>query len=410
MSVQPNFEERNFSGEGLAVRRTEVECKINPDEEIKKVLAVKGTASSVGEEITDGEIRFSGRAVFQIVYESESGALRKTECGVEFSNKAECDAAGIRYADYSVSDEEIKFVNGSYVVNASVTTEIVTETTVRASVFTGGEDILCDYEDKEFSSVAGCGRGVLQTDDEFELNYPVKDIVAHTETVSLTEVKSGLGVVILDGTVFLSMTVLQNTEKNDIIKESRGVPFRLELEMPAASPEMQAYARAAVAKSAFKVVVDEEKNSSTVIVSVDLDAYACVTQTHTEKFVRDAYSPINELAVTVADFTAVSATAGYCINERVSGKTDFNADGREVVAVICERVEGVSVNAENGTINGLLTATVIYDEQGSLAGERAVMPFEVPHHSRAAPCISPSGWRVSITASGLLPNSRPCSG
>ena len=90
------------------------------------------------------------------------------------------------------------------------------------------------------------------------------------------ECQSGVGEIILEGNVFFALTVLQNNEKNVIVKENRNIPFRLEMELSECSPALLSFVKAEVGKCNFKVVVDEEKGKSTVVAGVDLDAYACI--------------------------------------------------------------------------------------------------------------------------------------
>lgn len=380
MSVQPSFEDYTFTRENVLTHRTEIECKVNAPFDIKGILAVKGTASSIGEEIVENEVRYSGRAVFYVLTESGDG-LSKAECGVEFSDKTETGGAQkVRYINYSVSGEEVRQANGGYYINATVTAEIVVENSSTIAALTGGEGILCDSDDKDFIYCADCNKGILQVDDEFELNYPVKDVLVTGSDVCLNEVASGVGAVTLDGNVFLSLSVLQNGENNVIIKESRKIPFRLELEVSGASADMKAYARAAVSKNNFKVVVDEEKNSSTVIAAIDLDAYACVYTARQQRFVRDAYSPVNVLSVVGSKNEHRYLNAQYCLSERVMGVSDFEPqDNAEVIAVVCEKAESVSVNPDVTAITGLISASVITKSaDGVLSGNRAFLPFELP--------------------------------
>ena len=380
MSVQPNYEELKFYGEQTFYKQTEVECRVNASADIKNVVAVTGAAASVGEEIADGEVRYGGRVTFCVLYETAEGVPAKTECGVEFTDKYEnTGASSVGYINYTVTGAEARFVNGGYIIQAVVNAEINVNKVNTVNVLTGGDDLLCDLEEKEIKTLEESGKSALQLDDEFDLAYPVKDVLMHTATICLSEVQSGIGAIILDGTVFLSLTLLQNNEKNVIVKENRAIPFRLEAEMRSASPEMQAAAFLSLSKCAIKVVVDEEKDTSAVIASFDMDCYGSVYSGKTVRLARDAYSVKNEVGVTVSGFTNRFVTAQYGTAEKISGSTDHEfTDGAEIVAVVGERIENVGLNADNNLISGVISATVIEASENGYSGKRAAVPFEVP--------------------------------
>ena len=382
--VQPNYEEYNFKMERSFFKQTEVECKLNATMEVKNIVSVAGTATSIGEEPADDGIRFSGRAVFYILYETTEGELAKTECGVEFTDKTDGadGAVSVKYASYTVQNAEVKYVNGGYVVQAMVLTEIVVENASTVSFLTGGEGILCDTLPTVFKYPAEKNRSILQIDEEFDVNYQIKNILAHSVTACIDRVQSGIGEIIIDGTIFLSMTVLQNNENNVIVKEQKNIPFRSQLEMSGASPEMQASSHISVAKCALKVVVDEDRESSTVIASVDLDAFGCVYAEKDIPLVRDAYSPLNEVEVKFDSGTQQYISAEYVLTEKVSGEADLElGEGEKVVFVSSERAEGLNHNVKDGVLTGIISASAVIKGENGYRGQRVTVPFEISLNS-----------------------------
>ncbi|MBP5307788.1 MAG: LysM peptidoglycan-binding domain-containing protein [Clostridia bacterium] len=381
MAVQPNYEELKFYGEETYRKQTEVECKINVTGEIKTVLAVTGTAYPVGEEITGGDIRYGGRVTFCVLYETPDGNPAKAECGVEFSDKYENaqNANSVKFTEMNVIGAEVRYLNGGYVAQAVVSSNITVNTERSANILTGGEGVLCDFTESEMKIQREFNRVTLQADDEFDLNYSVKDVLLHTATIYVSSLQCGIGAVILEGTLFLSMTLLQNNEKNVIVKENRIIPVRLEAEMNGASPEMQACALAKISKSSIKVVVDEEKQTSTVIASFDIDSFCCIYDIRPIKYARDAYSPKNEVSVGVTEISNRYVSAQYGISEKILVPSDcVTDDGAEIVVVTGETVENVTIDREAKSVTGVISATVIEKTDGGYAGKRAVAPFEIP--------------------------------
>ena len=149
--------------------------------------------------------------------------------------------------------------------------------------------------------------------------------------------------------------------------------------MLSATPHLKSYANASVSKCMFKVVVDEEKNSSTVVFGCDLDVSACVYESKTLMLPRDVYSVTNEISIKKDVVQLSCPVACFSSSERVMGVTDVEIDDNaDVVCVIAERIEGLSEIAENQNVVGSVCATVIFqDENGKLYGKEASLPFDV---------------------------------
>ena len=157
------------------------------------------------------------------------------------------------------------------------------------------------------------------------------------------------------------------------------------MEMRSVSPSSEAYAMAAVSRSAIKVVVDEEKGTSTVIASFDIDAYGFVYENIPVRFARDAYSVKNEITVNNVKASNGFVAAQYGVSEKVTALTDYEtAEGAEAVAVTGEKVENVTVNTEANAITGIISATVIEKTESGYTGKRVVAPFEIPFGGSAA--------------------------
>ena len=294
------------------------------------------------------------------------------------------NATSIKYIEYEVLNPEYVQINGNYSVRAVIESTIVCHTEYYKSVLTGGQDVLCNANDKDFKFPVASGKQILQVDEDFEVSYSIKDVLTHSASVAVTDVQSGVGTVILDGNVFLSLTALQNNEKNDIVKEAKVIPFRLEVAVSDATPAMQAFGRASVCRSAFKIVVDEEKHSSTVVCSFDLDSYACAYDIKPLRFVEDAYSTKNKVSAGICTADEKHIVNQFCLSDKIIGATDFTPDmGCEPIAVVDGKVESVSIAPDGNSVVGIASATVICkNADGEVISGRASLPFETAFTAR----------------------------
>jgi len=381
MAVQPFYETLNFNSSNCVCKQSKVECRLNSSGDISKILSVRGSASAISEEVVDTEVRYSARVAFYVLYADNEGNLKKTECGLEFTDKTDkCE--GVKFIDcirYSVTDIEAD----AQVIKGTLNAEIFYSVESLAESLIGGEDILTDTVEQNIKKVVGRSKSSLQVDGEFELSYPVKDILSHKVSVCVDECQSGVGEIILEGNVFFALTVLQNNEKNVIVKENRNIPFRLEMEFSECSPALLSLVRTEIGKCNFKVAVDEEKGKSTVIAGVDLDAFACIMEEQTVKFARDAYSPKNKVEVNIGNAFSRLSRSLAPFSERIIGATDCEIGSGEVVAVCNETIENLSFGENNSSILGVVSTCVIYlDENGALTSKKAELPFEIPFNGK----------------------------
>ena len=89
MSVQPFYETLNFNNSRRECKHSKVECRLNYTADISQILSVRGCASALSEEIVGDEVRYTARVVFYVLYVDGDGKLKKTECGLEFSDKTD---------------------------------------------------------------------------------------------------------------------------------------------------------------------------------------------------------------------------------------------------------------------------------------------------------------------------------
>ena len=384
MPIEPVFE--NLSANEKVkdvVCQVKVECKTDvAADSVERVLNDNAYSSLNIGEITDGKAEFFGKATFFICYETE-GVIKKCECGAEIRDFLASDA--VKEGDtVKVSWETERVETDLSGIKMTVSAYI----TVKGEIFrkneysalTGGDNVYCDLKSVNVVKSYGTATSVYSAEEEFELNYPVQEVVAHRAEVCLTQVQCGVGTVICDGEIYLSEILLQSGEKNDIIRENKVIPFRAEIECEDAMPQLSATCRAGIKSLKTDVGVDEEKGVSTLtaIVTVDLrgEAYAVTEQA----IAVDAFNAENELTLSKsrAVFTAESAPKSvFCKLTGTAVLGDIGA--ARIITVASEKIEvASSVKKDNGvTVIGAVTANVLFmGEDGKVFTRKAETPFE----------------------------------
>ena len=230
MPIEPVFEKITAKEKvGEAVRQVKVECKTDvPSEVVERVLNDNVYASVVLGEVGGGRADFIGKATFFICYVTEDG-IKKCECGAEIKDSLISDliSEGDRIKISWEADKVETDLSGLKMTASACLTvkgEIFRKT--EYSALTGGDGVYCDLKGVQTVKSYGTVSSGYSAEEEFELNFPVAEVLSHRAEVCLTQVQCGVGTVICDGEIFLSEILLQSGDKNDIIRENRVIPFR----------------------------------------------------------------------------------------------------------------------------------------------------------------------------------------
>ena len=383
--VEPIFEKISYEQKmPIVTHQIKVDCKSSlSSEEIASILVVSPFAFVDSTEFVDAKAKFNGRINFYITYTDKEGNVKKCECGSEFNSDLEMGESLIdAKASLSVCVQKVEYdVSGIYLTLSAILLASVKPTkTIEKSALVGGEDLYANSSELCFMQSLGKRTGSYPIEEEFELSYPVEEVLYHKAEAVITATQCGVGSIIVDGEVLLSLVLLQKNEKKDIIKETRLLPFRMEIESEEAMPNM--LATALVKEKSFKtdVGVDEENGSSVVVAHVSLmfegEAYNEVNK----MIVQDVFSTQREIEIIKEDCEQTYPLESRNYSFVVSGMAGIGELPIGATApVVC--MESINILESSATAKGLcVTATYggsIYFRDGDkVISRRFEMPFE----------------------------------
>jgi len=305
--VEPVFEKISFyQSEGEIVEQIKADVKTDVStESVSGILSVSPFVVISESEVVNGKVRYGGKITFYISYADEGGALRKCECGNEFVGeiKSESIKDGCRaFVTAEVEKAEADLSGLKLSVTAYVNVKANVSGCKEINALIGGDNLIVD--EKELSSVRSLGvrRGIYPIEEEFEVPYPIEEVLFHRADAVITASQCGVGTIIIDGEVLLTAIMLQKTDKKDIIKETRVFPFRMEIECEEAMPNM--YSSAKVIERALKtdVNVDAEGGKSVVFVNVSLSFEGEAFAPTSARIASDAFSTENEIELIKGEY------------------------------------------------------------------------------------------------------------
>ena len=368
---------------GEAVARIKAECKTDiPSAEIEKVLSENARCFPVLDKISEGRADFTVKVAFFVCYKSAEG-VKKFECGAEIRDAVLSslitERSDVRLS-CAVEKTEVSLSGVKTAVSARITVTAEIFSRQEYSALTGGQGLFTEKRTAETLLSVPCSETFWTAEEEFDIPYPVAEVLCHRAEAVTTAVQCGVGTIICDGEIYLNEILLQTGEKQDIIRESKVIPFRVECECESAMPNFSATGNARVKTLKTDVSVDEEKKTSVLTATVTLGVHAQAFIKSETELVTDAFCTEKEITLTKKTVCHYVKTPPACAYVRLTGKGQTDTgDGDRIVTVLSERAEVVSAEkkGESLAIACAINAQILFcDKEGALFVKTVDIPAE----------------------------------
>ena len=363
-------------------KRNEISVALNLTEDVSgKIFSLFAVVKKGESEINGDEIVYGGTINFNAVFAAEE--LNRAEVGAKFTFKTEKDGEGETCSvRYTVKNVAIKSDGGMLYATCELVA-LITLYYKEERSFVSSLDVLTKTD-----SVAVCERTPFKkefaVDDEFS-SKRVKRALLSNACAVVTAVSADDDFVTVDGEVVLNVCLLPFSENSDILKETRIIPFRFEIDADGVDEESVAGATAIAERATLKILVDENSGKTTVTASVSVLIEGCAYSRTEKSYVVDAYSPDYEIGLKtdeICDRAAVGFSGG---SERINGKAVCKVpEYSRLVKMIGERIEDYSYRKEGDAlyIEGVIAGDVVFsDSENVTVAESMRMPFKI-----ACPC------------------------
>ena len=294
--MKANYQSVNTYGELCkAVGQSIVECRLN-GADVSSVLIADPRVSLEQATCDNGEVRYSGKLTVAFLYESTDGKLCRAERGAEFYHKAEhptIAAAHVAYGTLSVVNVKTKREGGQIVASCVVEGEFSVHGESRYTYLSGGEDLLVQKSAQVFCGERK-GTASLEEDDEFECDY-LQDVLLHTETAVVTDVRTGVGEVEISGEIHLHFC--GSRQDGSLCPYERITPFKAQIALDSAMPKTPCVGQARVCSAQVALASDEEHGKSKLALNYHIEVTAKIEELQEIPVGVDAYSTAVETAL-----------------------------------------------------------------------------------------------------------------
>ena len=375
-----SFEQIKSQQVQVVKKAVAVECVTELACSLGEILSLGAKSTILNQEVLEDKVNFKGRTIFNIVYLLE-GEIRRKEFGIEFTDFCNID----KKENYKISTDCI--VEG---VSAKRGEKLSLESIVNVNVYLeeNKEDNLLKEEDtclcrkleQETTQLKSVVSKTFNLDDEMELDKRLKNVLCNSGTAHILSVQCGIGSIICDGEIILSLALLPEEEKSDIIKENRIIPFRLELEDSSVNVNDLASAIVTVNSVMLKVRVDEEKNYTNLLSQIELIISARAFKVTNVCYTDDMFSTQKQLSIAKENVDIKNFIKQKSISEKINGKAFcIPPENSRIVCTLEERVYGISYKYEQGNIfiEGVASCYITFQNisTGELSSKLAEMPF-----------------------------------
>lgn len=341
--------------------KTIAECRSTELDAIPdSVLCVDSKVNLTGSEILSGKIKYYAKLFFICAYKTDE-TIKKCECAVEFIGEMKLDEPTTDFIPnitLRVIDSEVKIEDRRLIFTANVCAKCDLFEKQSVSILTGGDEIFT--KNKQANIYKSCSIKNFSTTifDDFELAYPVKEALLHTESAIISSVTPKIDGIIVEGDAVVSLFLLQNDENSDIVKETRSFPFRVIFDEDNITPTMCANSYLEIKPAIINIVNYEDTGKCTVKTELPLIIKTELFELKEYSITADAFSKTNEISLSKGEIsmryplTNFTVATKFC--ERISLIEPFDV-GSKVLGALVNKIQENKILIENNTLTADLT-------------------------------------------------------
>lgn len=343
-------------------------------QEIGEAAAVYPQVSLSNCEVSSGRVNYGGRLVCTLVYADENGKLCRVQKGAEFTHYADDDnlaPANSAICSLSCERAQIKRDGSSYMVAVVIGAEISIFASAERTVLNSAEGAIVKHENARlFTAVTFSGES--EVEDDFDCN--AEDVLVPSAEVLVLDCNCHAGTVEISGEIYLSLLAVRDSSP---VSLDRVIPFKAEIACDDALLARKATCRAEIRDLSVNARVIEERGKCDIEVVAQLAFAGLFFDEEETPVIEDCFSADNELNLTFAEEVATPCTDVKVYSERVSGLCATKAKLDYTCAFLAAALPKVEfARSENG-IEGSVSATLLYSQNGEIRSTEVNMPFTV---------------------------------
>ena len=385
-----SFEMKNFNvvrKKRLDKSDFSVECNVELNGEIEKILSVSTRAQVENQEVLGGEINYAGNIDVRVIYLTNDGEVGVTTSTCPFTSRFESpDIAAGDYAIIKVSVVNYQigaFNMGTLKISCQVQQEaILIENKEFSQIQPTDAHICIKEENVSLQTFVGSTQKNFDVQSEASIKEPIKKFMFADSQVSIKNVDAETNFLTISGEVVTKILYLTQNDKFETTYITED--FKEEVELDGVTPESKIEVFANIRANQVKVDVEEKDKNIKVVITNPVVLKIFAYQEKAESFVKDLYSTTNELQVATESFDMTKEFGAETFDAKIDGTLTLDENKPRVDKLMF--VGDSSLNLTNAYIKdgevfveGIASTNVVYlnDETNSLNSVVIEVPFVV---------------------------------
>jgi hypothetical protein len=330
-----------------------------------------------------------------VVYADDTGKLCRLQKGVEFSHYADSDEiapAQICQCEIVATKTHIRREGTSILVSVVAEATIAVFTQSERTYITACEGAISKIEPiKFYSAIPFAGEGIVE--DEFDADS-VDDILIPSAQVAVTNCTTRAGEATAEGELLLSVLAMRGDKP---VCLERAIAFHVAVPCEEGEDAEAAFCKASLRDLSVNATVREDKGKCTIAVAATLGLAGVSYRVREVPALLDLFATKNEITYEQQTETASVCQGIQVYTERINGacavksKLDYAC---LMKAVALPQVE-YAYHAEGKTLEGAVTAQLLYERNGQDLSTEVTLPFSVTVRDSDENC------RIQVTVSGV---------
>lgn len=354
----------------VSTNQFESTCRleVNSDKPIKRVVCVYALAKLVSSEKIDGGINFSGRTAYQVVYQTEEGALASAISYVDWQDKI----ASFSYDNFYIYPKAVEntvtgFSANEVAISTLMNIEVYSVVTEKVAGVEGlTEDYICEEKNYEYNRAVNTISENFNEVVEQEISTKLDDILYYTGSVKLNSVTPGIDTITLEGEVNVLTYALEN---NNVTLINKTIDFKQEIASLSTAVNNIVDASVDLAELKVSLSVSDIDQKSNLIYSVELSAYCSVFSKESITVVEDAFSVKKETLSNREGLVKTSFVNCGNFTDSVSGgfEVDKEVDELLFISSASGTITDIIPNEQGVTLNGAVQVTAVCESESKEA-------------------------------------------
>ncbi|MBP3619967.1 MAG: DUF3794 domain-containing protein [Clostridia bacterium] len=385
-----SFETNKFSvvrKKRLERSQFNVECNIDIDVEIDKILSVCHTAVIENSEILNGVVNYSGNVDLCIVYSTIDGEVGTVSASCPFIGKVEDGSISVSdkiAVNVEVEDYQIDAVtNANIKISCNCQQSALLIQNKDVDFVASGDEGLCFKEDEIYiSTLIGEAKSIFNVESQTSIKEPIRKVILTDSQVSIKTVDSGINFVSVGGEVVTRILYL--TEKDRFETSYLTESFKEEVELNGVTKDSLSEASAQVKKALVRCELVENEKGVDIKMVVPIEVKVVAFEEKQQSVVKDIYSTEGELSIVTESFEMTKQYHNENFDAKIDGSLTLDDDKPRVDKILF--VGGSNLAITNAYLSGgevfvegIAKTNVIYlnDETNSLNSVIMEVPFVV---------------------------------